>query len=316
MSEILVQSAIFIASLAVLIKSSDYFIQSAEKIGKYFGIPAFIIGVTIVALGTSLPELVSSIIAVIQDSSEIVAGNVIGSNIANIFLILGIAAILGKKLKISFELIHVDLPLLVGSAALLTFTILDGVFTWKEGTISLLGLAIYLFYTASSGKEIEAEQGKIKNTKKEKLGGKTIPILLASCGFIFLGAKFTIDSIINLSNILNIGKEVIAMSAVAFGTSLPELMVTISAAKKGNAEMAVGNVLGSNIFNSFAVMGVPAFFGVLIIPKEILVFSLPVMLTATLLYFFMTQEKQITRWEGWFLIVFYGFFIGKIFNLL
>ncbi len=201
---------------------------------------------------------------------------------------------------------------------LLLFTIWDGVFTWREGIILLLGMVIYLWYTTASQKDLESQQTQKKavKTKRESLSWKTIFVLLASCVFIFLGAKFTIDSIIELSAILNIGTEIIAMSAVALGTSLPELMVTISAAKQGNAEMAVGNVLGSNIFNSFVVMGVPAFFGSLSISQEVLMFSFPVMIAATLLYFFMTQEKEITKWEGWFLILFYGFFIAKIFALI
>lgn len=152
--------------------------------------------------------------------------------------------------------------------------------------------------------------------KRRKLDWKTLTILIVSAFFIYLGAEYTIESVIKLSKILNIGKEIIAISAVALGTSLPELMVTVSAARKGKPEIAVGNVLGSNIFNALAVMGMPAFFGTLIIPHSILTFGLPMMLVATLLYFFMTQDKEITKWEGWMLIIFYVFFIGKVFNLL
>ena len=117
-SQLLIWGGILLASIAVLVKASDYFTDAAEQIGKYFRLPAFIIGVTIVAIGTSLPELVSSIFAVLRGASEIVVGNVVGSNIANIFLVLGITAIVGRKLKIAHELIHVDLPLLVGSTFL------------------------------------------------------------------------------------------------------------------------------------------------------------------------------------------------------
>ncbi len=318
MLELIPHLALFIVSLTVLIKASDYFTVSAEKIGLYFGIPAFIVGVTIVALGTSLPELVSSIIAVQAGASEIVPGNVIGSNIANILLIIGVVAILAKRLDISYELIHVDLPLLIGSAFLLAATIWDGVFTWQEGILCMAGIFLYLMYTVkSTSDENKGLSSKLKSIfkTKNKLEWHTPVILVLSAIFIFLGAKFTIDSIINLSNILNIGKEVIALSAVALGTSLPEMMVSISAAKKGNAEMAVGNVLGSNIFNSFVVMGIPSFIGAITIPAEIIAFSLPIMLASTFLYFFITQDKQITRWEGGLLIIFYAFFIGKLFHL-
>ena len=114
----------------------------------------------------------------------------------------------------------------------------------------------------------------------------------------------------------NIGKEIIAITAVALGTSLPELFVSIQAARKGKPEIAVGNILGSNIFNTFAVMGVPGLFGALVIPQSILFLGLPIMIMATIIYFFMTQDKQITQWEGWMLLLFYVLFVGKQFGIL
>jgi cation:H+ antiporter len=315
---------IFIVSLGVLIKSSDYFTESAEKIGIHFGIPAFIVGVTIVAFGTSLPELVSSLIAVFAGSSEIVAANVIGSNIANILLVLGIAAIIAKKFTISHEIESVDLPLLIGSAFLLVMMCLDGKFTFGEGIIMLLGIILYIMYAISSHKESEEKDDKhIKEIKKEKLGFSTWAILVASVFFIFVGAKYTIDSVIIISDMLNIGKDIIAVIAVALGTSLPELMVTVSAARRGNAEMAVGNVLGSNIFNSFMVMGIPALFapwfvaeGYLKVSTELISFALPIMIIATMLYVFMTRDKKITQWEGWTLLLVYVFFVFSTFGLV
>ncbi|MHA1874834.1 MAG: calcium/sodium antiporter [Promethearchaeota archaeon] len=318
MLPLLIWIIIFIASLLVLIKASDYFTDSAEKIGLYFGLPAFIVGVTIVAIGTSLPELVSSIFAVLKDSSEIVVGNVVGSNITNIFLILGIAAIIGKRIKIGYELINVDLPLLVGSAFLLAVTIWDGVFTLPEALLCIMGIILYLVYTINVEKkheDVEIKKEMKGKFNKRRLDWKTLVILVVSAFFIYLGAKYIVESVIRLSEILNVGKEIIAISVVALGTSLPELAVTVSAARKGKPEMAVGNVLGSNIFNALAVMGIPALVGTLIIPSSILMFGLPMMLIATLLYFFITQDKGITKWEGWLLVIFYVFFIGKLFNL-
>lgn len=311
--------AVFVGSLIVLIKASNYFTDSAEKIGLYFGLPVFIVGVTIVAIGTSLPELISSIFAVFRGYPEIVVGNVVGSNITNIFLILGITAIIGKKLKITYEIIHVDLPILVGSAFLFAVTIYDGVLTLIEALLLISGIIIYFFYTTSSEKihkdvEIKKEM-KGELIKKKKLEAKTIIMLVLSAFFIFVGAKYTIEAVINLSEILNLGKEIIAISAVALGTSLPELTVSIVAARKGKPEIAVGNILGSNIFNTFVVMGVPALFGALIIPQSIISFGLPMMLIATLLFFLITHEKVITKWEGYMLLLFYVFFIGKLFNL-
>lgn len=319
MLETLIWIGIFAVSLLVLIKASDYFTDSAEKIGLFFGLPAFIVGVTIVAIGTSLPELISSIFAVLRNSSEIVVGNVVGSNITNIFLILGIAAIVGKKLKITYELTHVDIPILVGSAFLFAAMIWDGVFTLPEALLSIVGIIIYFLYTVNSEREYKdveiKKEMKEEIRKKKKLDIKTIAILVVSAIFIFIGARYTIESVIELSEIFNLGKEIIAVSAVALGTSLPELAVSITAVRKGKPEIAVGNILGSNIFNTFVVMGVPAFFGALIIPQSILTFALPMMLIATLMFFFITQDKEVTKWEGYLLLLFYVFFIGKVFNL-
>ena len=317
-SSLILWIGVLVVSLAILAKSSDYFTDSAEVIGKFFKLPAFIIGVTIVAIGTSLPELVSSLFAVFNGASEIVVGNVIGSNITNIFLVLGITAILSKKITILHELVRVDLPLLVGSAFLFAFTIWDGVFSLFEALLFIFGVIFYLVYTMSTQeehKDISVEKKIRKDLQKEKLSSKTWGIFIISSIFIFIGAKYTINSVIQLSELLNLGTEIIAISAVALGTSLPELMVSITAARKGKAEIAVGNILGSNIFNTFAVMGIPALFGVLIIPQSILSFGLPLMLAATLLYFFITQDNEITKWEGWMLIMFYAFFVIKLFNL-
>jgi cation:H+ antiporter len=311
MYDLLYWAIVFLVSLAVLIKSSEYFTLAAEDIGIVFGIPAFIVGVTIVSLGTSLPELVSSVIAVLEGSPEIVVGNVVGSNIANIFLVLGLAAFLGKKLDISYELIHVDLPLLMGSAFYLGLTLWDGLFTVPEALLGFVGIIIYIAYTIQS--QTENDQ---KSTSKKKLEVKTVLMLVASSVFIYLGADYTIESVVRLSEILQIAKEIIAITAISIGTSLPELLVSISAARMGRAEIAVGNVLGSNIFNSYLILGVPALISPLVASDVILDLALPVMIVATLLYFFMTQDRQITRYEGALLILFYVFFIGKLFGLI
>jgi cation:H+ antiporter len=315
MTPVFIWTIVFVISLYVLIRASDYFTGAAAKIGLSFGIPDFIIGVTIVAIGTSLPEIVSSVIAVLRDSSEMVVGNVIGSNIANIFLVLGVAAVIGKKLKITYDLVHIDLPLLMGSAFLLAITIIDGKFTLLEALLCMCGLIVYLLHAVS----VEKRRTGVKKQRSPKPGkelrGKTFVVLVLSSFFIFIGAKYTVETVIQLSILLHVGTEVIAASAVALGTSLPELMVTISAARKGMPEIAIGNVLGSNIFNALAVMGIPGLLGILIIPQNILLFGLPMMIIATFLFFFMGQDKEITQWEGWLLIIFYIFFILKLFNI-
>ena len=314
MQNLIIWLIIFILSLFVLIKASDFFTDAAEKIGISLGISPFLVGVTIVSIGTSLPELVSSIIAVYQNSSEIVFGNVMGSNIANIFLIIGTASLISSPLKILYELIHVDLPLFVGSAFLLGLTVLDSNFSINEAIICILGYVVYVFYTISSGKE--EQQSETIDTSQKSFPVKQIVIVIVSALFVFFGATYTIKSVTKISEILEIGKELIALSAVALGTSLPELIVTISAARKGNPEIAVGNVLGSNIFNSLIVMGIPRLTGKLEIPDDVLGSGLLVLLVGTILFFFVTQDKQVTRWEGLIFFIFYGWFIGNIFGFV
>jgi cation:H+ antiporter len=305
---------IFVVSLLVLLKASQYFTIAAEKIGRMLGVSHFVIGMTIVAVGTSLPELISSIIAVLEDSSEIVAGNVLGSNIANIFLILGIAAIVSQRFKITYNLLPVDLPILMTSAFFLAAAIWDGTFTFGEAILFVACFIIFLVYTAKDGKFNR------KKPKKEagKLPFEIKPVLMIFLSgiFVYLGAKYTIESVIRISEFLHVGTEIIAISAVAVGTSLPELAVTISAVKRKNAEMVVGNILGSNVFNSFAVMGIPGLLTNLKVPESLTHFALPVMLAASILFLVVIVDKQVSKWEGWMFFIFYGFFLGKIFNLL
>lgn len=308
---------IFIASLAVLIIASNTFTSAAERIGIFFGIPSFIIGVTIVAFGTSLPELISSVFAVLKGSSEIVVGNVIGSNITNIFLILGLTAIIGKRITLSFDIAYVDLPLLVGSALLFGLMVSDREFGLSEAIFSVFGIIIYLFYAANNANdEIVQKKQKYSSLKLKKLAMKTWLTLLISGLFIYFSAFYTVESIVVIAEKLKIGKELIAASAVALGTSLPELVVSVIAAIKNKPEIAIGNILGSNIFNTFAVMGVPSLLGRLALPETMVTFGMPTMVIATLLFFLITQQKRITKWEGWLLLVFYLFFLGKLFSLV
>lgn len=323
--EIVFWGVVFCISLSVLIKAADFFTDAAEEIGLFFKLQPFLIGVTIVALGTSLPELASSLFAVFQDSSEIVSGNVIGSNIANICLVLGVTAVVGKKMKLEYEILNVDLPLLISSVFILAITIYDGKFTFGEAILCLAGIAIYfarIIALDKKSKKAKKKGAELESyLKKELHWTKKLPvreffILISSGIFIFLGAKFTVDSAVKISTFFAIGAEVIAASFIALGTSLPELVVSLSAAKKGKAEIAVGNILGSNIFNALGVMGVAGLFGTIIIPASIITFSLPMMIIVTFIVLFVTQDKEVTHWEGYFLLLFYVLYIGKIFGIL
>ena len=297
---------VFVVSLTALVIASDWFIGAAEKIGTNMGIPSFIIGVTIVAFGTSLPELAASIAAVMSGTSEIVVGNVIGSNITNILLVLGLAAfVAGGKMKIDFDVMDIDMPLLFGSAFLLYFALYDLQFSMVEAFIFIIALIVFLFNSFSGKKAEEDDKG-------DKPGAKTYAMLILGATLVYFGATYTILAMTEIATVMAIDPHIIALGAVALGTSLPEVVVSVKAAKAGNHGMAIGNVLGSNMFNTFAVMSIPRFFGDLTIPKETLTFDTPFMLAATILFGMICLTRKISKWEGAMLIIFYLFFLAQL----
>jgi len=296
---------ILAGSLFLLVKGSDWFVDSAEKIGLSLGISPFIIGVTIVAFGTSLPELASSITAVINNESEIVSGIVIGSNITNILLVLGLVASVGRVAKMDYDLMDVDMPMLVGSSFLLWFCFADYHVSVFEAILMLVGLGIFLANSLSG--DLNSEQERPRTNWRDYF------LLILGGVFVKYGADFTVDAIDDLSRSFALDSAVLAQTLVALGTSLPEVAVSITAARKGKPGIAVGNVLGSNMFNTYAVIAIPSFFGPLIIPEEIMHFSLPFMIASTVIFAIISIGQRITKWEGYMLLLFYVFFFNQSF---
>lgn len=296
---------IFVISITVLLIASDKFVDSAEKVGLALGIPSFIIGVTIVAFGTSLPELATSIASIFTGSSEVVIGNAVGSNITNILLVLGMAAIYGNGIKIDYDVMNTDIPMLFGSAFLLYFALQDFSLSTMECLIFLAALAVFLL-NSFKGNQEEDKPEKTKTEAKDWLF-----ILLGSIA-IYFSAKYTIYAMENMATMMNIPIHIISITVVALGTSLPEVVVSINAAKKGKHGMAVGNVLGSNIFNTYAVMAIPGLLGDLTIPEDTMSFSVPFMMAVTILFGIICLSKRISKWEGYMLLIFYAFFIGLL----
>ncbi|MEM7367349.1 MAG: calcium/sodium antiporter [Bacteroidota bacterium] len=321
----LLWSTIFIITLVSLVIAADFFIKAAERIGLALGIEPFIVGVTLIAVGTSLPELVTSIVAVLKPSgtSAIVPGNVIGSNITNTCLVLGIVGVLAKKVRLEFDIMQVDLPMLMGSAFIMYLCCMDAYFSLFEGIICLGGLVMYLMYVLSLGRNgsdspSPGDGGDGANAAESNLPQFSIKdplILLASGLVIYFSAEYNVTAIIEISEMLDIGKELIALTAVALGTSLPELVVSVVAVRSGNAEMAIGNILGSNIFNVFAVMGIPRLFGLIDVPPSILDFSLPAMIVASLIALLIVQDRIVNRWEGFILLLLYVLFMGNLIGM-
>lgn len=313
---LLLWGVVFVVSLFVLIKAADYFTDAAEKVGLSLGLPLFIIGVTIVAVGTSLPELVAGVVAVLEGASEIVAGNAVGSNITNILLVLGVAIVIGGKMRFDFRVPRIDLFFLLGATFLLMATVWDGVFTLLEAGLCLTGIVAYLGRVILQARRDLSATGGVALATPMGFDWKSFGLLVVSALFIYLGAKYTVEAIIELAGALDIGKEIIALSAVALGTSLPELAVAVAALRKNMPEIVVGNVLGSNIFNALAVMGVPALIAPLVVPSTVLAFGLPLMLASTLLFlFFIVRRKKVARWQGALMLVGYIAFISGVVGL-
>lgn len=307
-TDILIYAGLFIGSLAILLKASDWFIDSAEEIGLSLGISPYIIGVTIIAFGTSLPELATSLASIFKGESEIVMGNVVGSNITNIALVLGIVAIYVKEVKLETDIWKIDMPFLWYTAFFLWFIVRDQNVSYFEAGLLLISLVVFLVFSLNSDEEEEDDQ------ENSKASLKSYGFLVAGAFLVWLGATYTVVSIKELSNLMGIGSGVIALSAVALGTSLPEVIVSLNAAKKGKTGIAIGNVLGSNIFNTLAVVGIPAFVGNLEIQPEVLSFSLPLMIVMTILFGVVCFSKSISRWEGFILLIFYLYFLVELYS--
>jgi cation:H+ antiporter len=302
---------LFVLSLMVLVKGADWFLASSEKLGLAAGLSKFVVGVVIVGLGTSLPELVSGIAAIMQGAPEIVPANAVGSNIANILLVIGFAAVVARRLTTTKNLIDLELPLLAISTVLFVASAWDGMIALPEAIILVATYVIYLLYTMIEGKK-EGEEEKIK---RPKLTTVDFVLLFAGLAGLILGSKYLIESVITLSEIFNIATGAIALAAVAVGTSLPELIVSTKAALRGKSEVAIGNIFGSNAFNLLMVVGIPGLFTRLPIDNATMMIGLPAVIVVTLLFIISGISKRMYLWEGSMYLMLYIFFIAKLFNI-
>jgi cation:H+ antiporter len=350
---ILIYLGLFAVSLALLVYSADKFVGASEQLGLVLGVPHFIMGITVLAVGTSFPELITALFAVHDGNSEIVIGTVVGSNIANILFILGLTAILSNRFVITWDLLHGDLPMLFGSLLMLAFVVypLSGAdldlfhqvtaklgesgsealgpragVNWRESLLLLFGYALYVQYYAFRRKD-----GALANSaelaelaERPAFRWRTVFWIVAGLIGVLIGAKYTVDNAIAVATGLGLGNEIIAASLIALGTSMPELVVSISAARRNNFEMALGNITGSNIFNTFVVLGLPGLLSPLlgdhqplrVGDESVLFLQMPFYGATLLLFLVVMLDKQITRTEGWVIFTAYILFVCKLFNLL
>ena len=331
--EIIKQLAILIIGFALLVKGADLFVDGASGIAKKFGISELIIGLTIVAMGTSAPEAAVSIAAAAKGSAGISIGNVIGSNIMNIFIILGVVAAI-VPLKIERSTVRYEMPFTILVTAVFVLMGRDGLITRLDGAILWAGLLLYIAYLLRQAKQKPteapqaettaeaaatvpdaAETGATPATTVEPAADvlaeapsiwKLIALTIAGLVVILVSSDYAVDAAVALAKIFNISDRVIGLTIVALGTSLPELVTSVTAALRGNSDLAVGNVVGSCIFNLLFVLGTSALIlPILCAPNFLSDAYVAVGATVLLLIFGYTQMK-IARWEGALLVACYA----------
>jgi cation:H+ antiporter len=290
-------------ALAVLLLAAKAFTASAERVGLALGLSPFAVGVFIVALGTSLPELVSSVIAASQGTSEIVSGNVLGANTANLLFILGVVAATSPRgIRLGDEqYIAIDLNFMVGSAVLLAMSMLDGDVGRLEAGVLVVAYLAYMGYLMTEGRSAGADADfavAVGDDAKARVQLRDVLILLAAGVGIFVSASVTLDALVTLAGRVGISPAIASLTILSLGTTLPELAVSVSAARAGRADMAVGNILGSCIFNALGVVGTAALVGRIDVPPDLLRLPLPFFVASAALFYLLTQDKRVSRWEG------------------
>lgn len=311
----LVALALF-GAIAVLIGSAKFFTEAAEHVGIAFGLSPFAVGVFIVALGTSLPELVSSVLAVSRGTSEVVSGNVLGANTANLLFILGVVAAASRRgIQLGEQYIAIDLNFMVGSAMVLALVMFDGAVGRLEGVLLVAGYVAYMGYLLTEGRSANADEhftSAIDATPAPGIRLRDVATLVAAGVGIYLSAGVTLDALMVSASRIGISPAIASLTILSLGTTLPELAVSITAARAGRAEMAVGNILGSCIFNSFSVMGIASLVGPVTVPEELVRLPLPAYAGSALLFYLLTQDKRVSRWEGVLFVLLYVLLLAEL----
>ena len=254
--EMIINLALLVVGFVLLVKGSDWFVDGAASIAARLGIPQLIIGLTIVAMGTSAPEAAVSITASTQGSADITIGNILGSNILNILIILGLASFL-TCIHVAKSTVFREIPFMIFVTVLLLVLGLDGSITLVDGIILWACFLFYLGYLFRMAKNSDGEEEESINTQRPLW--KSLLWTAFGMGLIILGSDIAVDAATSIARIMGMSERLIGLTIVALGTSLPELFTSVTAAKKGNADIAIGNIVGSNIFNILFVVGTSAF---------------------------------------------------------
>ncbi len=304
---------LFLVGLVVLIAGAELLVRGASRLATAVGISPLVVGLTVVAYGTSAPELAVSVQAAFAGKAEMALGNVVGSNLFNILLILGASALVAP-LHVAQQLVRWDVPLLIGLSALLLVLGLDGSLGRCDGVLLVaIGVAYSVWSVRQSRRETRAVAEEYEEAFAPTVGAPNVPrqllLIAAGLGLLLLGSRWLVSGAIAIAQALGVGELVIALTIVAAGTSLPELATSVMASLRGERDIAVGNVIGSNIFNLLSVLGLSSVVAPhgIPVPTSALRFDIPVMIAATVacLPIFFTGHV-IARWEGALFLGYYG----------
>ena len=305
--DMLVQILLLVVGFVMLIKGADWFVEGASAIAAKFGIPQLVIGLTIVAIGTSAPEAAVSVTAALNDNAGITIGNVVGSNILNVLVILGVTSVI-TVLAVGKSTIRYEMPFMIAMTVLLLVLGLDGQVGRIDGVIlwvAFIVYMVYLFMLAKKGMDGAAEEEKPKDVSVIKA------ILLTIIGFalIIFGSDVTVDAATEIATMLGVDERIIGLTIVALGTSLPELCASAVAAKKGKADIAIGNIVGSNLFNILFVVGTSALIVPVPFQKEFIIDTSVAIAAGVLLLLCSLKDKKLKRWAGIMMLASYaGYF--------
>ncbi len=295
----------FIVGVAQLVQGAGWLIHSAERLGTRAGISPFVIGVVILGFGTSLPEFFSSVMAQLEGAGEMVIGNVVGSNIANVLLIVALAAIFGHGIRLSRSIASFDQAWLTVASTVFLWMAYDLRISPGEVLMLLVLFAIYVMSLYADAREQPAHHHIVHDT------GQWRDVLFLCVGFLTLlvGAYLTVSSASSIALMIGISAGVVGLLGVAIGTSLPELTVTVRSIRK-NPDLAIGNIYGSNIFNVLVVVGVPGLIGPMPIGVTTFTVGIPFFIAATGLLIYIGHSKHLGKYGGMFALTLFFLFVG------
>jgi len=299
---IILEILLLVVGFAMLVKGADWFVEGAAGIASKFGIPQLVVGLTIVAMGTSAPEAAVSITAALKGNAGIAVGNVVGSNILNILIILGLTGLI-TSVAVQKSTLFIEIPyMLVITGVLLVMGIMGNSINFVEGIIFWGMFIVYLSYLF-----VLAKKGKSQEEEKEKRPlWKLLMFALVGGVVVVLGSNIAVDSATAIAQIIGLSEKFIGLTIVALGTSLPELVTSVTAARKGNADIAIGNIVGSNIFNILFVLGTSALIIPITFEASFAIDTIIAIAAGVLLWIATIGKKKLTRPWGIIMILCYA----------